>query len=610
MGYNTRVSYTSDGTTTDYVLPFRYVDTGDVKVYEAISFASIPFTFVNPNMIRLTTAPVLNKVFYIARSTDLTNPKVQWKSGGGVTGDNLNSMTTQLLNSIQEFSDIRATPNMVGSVQPGTAPANNFMTGIDGQGVLIFRRPNATDVTGLSKFADGTTGSGADATATALSPNNQALWLAGAYTGSGQGPYAAISTQDTANSGGSQNPLASLRVDHDINSGAGAGNRFAKMVILNKNAALAGTNTGLKFYTPFFSQFYVKSGDGGTAGTPYGAHYGFSSLVQSEAGATYLDTMQGGEIDVAVRAGSSTAIKVGLLVATVNSDAVKGSQFDGAITIGADSTTTAKWSYGYTLGFPRGPWPFDTNSTLIGTVASTTARVANIGIDFSAVAFTTTPILMPNNAPWRIKNAAGSLNLDILKVDTSDRLVLGTDASGGVILNQSSSVVGTFTSTGPVAGFVADPRSGSGNSYQLFNAAGTSLTLHNGVRTIFTLDNNNDGSASLVGVMSSAGYATSAPKTITANYTVDSGATKDASLIANGSASITLTLPSAAANTGRIINIKNIAAFTVISASANVVSLAGGAATTSILAAAAGKFAMLQSDGTNWQIMMANSGGY
>jgi hypothetical protein len=44
----------------------------------------------------------------------------------------------------------------------------------------------------------------------------------------------------------------------------------------------------------------------------------------------------------------------------------------------------------------------------------------------------------------------------------------------------------------------------------------------------------------------------------------------------------------------------------VNSASSNVVALAGGSAAAAILTATAGKFAALQSDGTNWNVMMAN----
>ena len=93
------------------------------------------------------------------------------------------------------------------------------------------------------------------------------------------------------------------------------------------------------------------------------------------------------------------------------------------------------------------------------------------------------------------------------------------------------------------------------------------------------------------------------PNTQTAAYTVID---KDISLIFNGGASITVTLPTPGSYTGRRLRLKTIAAFTVISASGNVVPMAGGAAGTAILAATAGKWADIESDGTNWIIMAAN----
>ena len=102
-----------------------------------------------------------------------------------------------------------------------------------------------------------------------------------------------------------------------------------------------------------------------------------------------------------------------------------------------------------------------------------------------------------------------------------------------------------------------------------------------------------------------SGYITrTAPVTATANYTVTA---TDTYIINNKAASsMTLTLPTASTQTGREITIKTIVAFTVISASSNVVPAASATAGTAILAATAGKFARLVSDGTNWVIMDNN----
>ena len=89
-----------------------------------------------------------------------------------------------------------------------------------------------------------------------------------------------------------------------------------------------------------------------------------------------------------------------------------------------------------------------------------------------------------------------------------------------------------------------------------------------------------------------------APVTKTADFTVAAGETW---LINNKSgSSCTVTLPTASANTGRVLHFQNYQAQTLVSASSNVVPLAGGAATTAILEAVAGANATLVSDGTSW----------
>jgi hypothetical protein len=89
-----------------------------------------------------------------------------------------------------------------------------------------------------------------------------------------------------------------------------------------------------------------------------------------------------------------------------------------------------------------------------------------------------------------------------------------------------------------------------------------------------------------------------APVTKTANFSVANGETW---LINNKSgSSCTVTLPTASTNTGRVLHFQNYQAQTLVSASSNVVPLAGGSATTAILEAVAGANATLVSDGTSW----------
>ncbi len=100
--------------------------------------------------------------------------------------------------------------------------------------------------------------------------------------------------------------------------------------------------------------------------------------------------------------------------------------------------------------------------------------------------------------------------------------------------------------------------------------------------------------------------ATTAPNTQTgAAYSI---VDTDNYVIANRAGTVTLTLPdpTSVLYIGRTIRVRTIQSQTVVSASGNVVPLAGGAAGTAILAATAGKWADLTADGTAWQITASN----
>jgi hypothetical protein len=98
-------------------------------------------------------------------------------------------------------------------------------------------------------------------------------------------------------------------------------------------------------------------------------------------------------------------------------------------------------------------------------------------------------------------------------------------------------------------------------------------------------------------------YSTTPNTQTGATYTVTG---TDNTVRANGAATMTLTLPAVASSIGRKLRIITIVNFTVVSATANVVPLAGGAASTAILAATAGKWADLECDGANWIITSSN----
>jgi len=107
-------------------------------------------------------------------------------------------------------------------------------------------------------------------------------------------------------------------------------------------------------------------------------------------------------------------------------------------------------------------------------------------------------------------------------------------------------------------------------------------------------------SVAVTGKLNGTQLDLNAPVTKTASFTL---ADTENFVVCNGAGSITVTFPTASANTGRVVWIKTIAAQTVVSASSNVKPIGSNTAGTAILAASAGAWAMLVCDGTDWIVM-------
>jgi hypothetical protein len=96
--------------------------------------------------------------------------------------------------------------------------------------------------------------------------------------------------------------------------------------------------------------------------------------------------------------------------------------------------------------------------------------------------------------------------------------------------------------------------------------------------------------------------ANGSPATKTADFTV---AATENWLINNKTSTCTVTLPSAAAFTGRVLHFTNYQPQLLVSASSDVVLITGGSTQTSILPATDGAWATLVSNGANWRILQA-----
>ncbi len=170
----------------------------------------------------------------------------------------------------------------------------------------------------------------------------------------------------------------------------------------------------------------------------------------------------------------------------------------------------------------------------------------------------------------------------------------GTAGTGAMTFGRSTAAqtlnFGTGANTSGVTKAINIGTAGLSNSITTINI-GSAVAGATGITTINSQETNVNG------------FSATAP--VTVNAATYTQLITDFSLIVTTTAP-TITLLSAATYPGKILYINNITATAVTSASANVVPLGSATAGTAILAATAGKFAMLQSNGTNWITIMAN----
>ena len=239
-------------------------------------------------------------------------------------------------------------------------------------------------------------------------------------------------------------------------------------------------------------------------------------------------------------------------------------------------------------------WTTPTTGTV--TAVTGTAPVVSSGgttpaISMAAANGTTNGYL--TSTDWTTFNSKGSGTVTSVSVVSANGLA-GTSSGGATpALTLSTTITGLLKGNG-----TAISAATSGTDYAPATS-GTSILYGNGAGG-FSNVTVGTGLTFSAGTLSAA---TSAPITKTADFTVGAGETW---FINNKSGSTcTVTLPTPSTNTGRQLNFKNTQAQTLVSASSNVVGLAGGAAATAILAASTGDWAALVSDGTNWIIMQA-----
>ena len=185
--------------------------------------------------------------------------------------------------------------------------------------------------------------------------------------------------------------------------------------------------------------------------------------------------------------------------------------------------------------------------------------------------------------------------------------------SSGVEMGRITASALTATGNAGILTGTAIPAGGTaGSGYKFSSTSNFGLFFGSGAPSLSAARGSfylrSDGLAPYTNINGTTGwmpiYGDAGPVIKVADWTV---ADTEQSFVSNRGASNTVTLPTASSFPGRWIYIKTIQAQTVVSASSNVKPLVSDTAGTAILPATDGAWAALQSDGSNWILMMGSA---
>jgi outer membrane murein-binding lipoprotein Lpp len=323
-------------------------------------------------------------------------------------------------------------------------------------------------------------------------------------------------------------------------------------------------------------------------------------IVGDGANVLRTDTVFGGVLD-----GTYDAL-------TLDNDAVTTSK------ILNDAVTTAKILDANVTGAK-----IESSVALAGSPTTTTQATADDSTRIATTEFVNNvaaDLVLGIVAPGTITNTMLAGGITNAKIDNSAAIaysklnlatsILNADVSASAAiayskLNLATSIVNADISASAA---IVDTKLDTISTASKVSNSATTATSANTASAIVARDASGNFTAGTIAAtnIDLSGYLDrGAPVTKTADFTV---AATENWLISNKASSCTVTLPTASSFTGRELMIKNLAAFTVVSASSNVKPIGTNTAGTAILPATAGTWCTLVSDGTDWIVMQSGPG--
>ncbi len=224
---------TGDGSTTDFTIPYTYLEADDVTAL--VGGVSTSFTFTSSNVVTFASAPANGVTVRIVRNTDLDNLNVTYSDGGALTAQQLNNSNNQLLFGVQEAID-RANESI--------AVAADGKYDAQTRGIKNLATPtNANDATNKS-YVDTSANNAASSAAAALVSQNasSASATASANSATASAGSATTSANESTDSANSATASAASAATATTQAALATTNGAAQVVLATTQAALATTN--------------------------------------------------------------------------------------------------------------------------------------------------------------------------------------------------------------------------------------------------------------------------------------------------------------------------------------------------------------------------------
>lgn len=228
---------TGDGSTTDFTIPYSYLEADDVTAF--VDGVSTSFTFTSDNIVSFATAPANGAAVRIVRNTDIASLNVTYSDGGALTAKQLNDSNTQLLYGVQEAIDTASeaiTLDDDGKFDAQVSSTDRVIKNVADP-------TNAQDVATKNYVDTASTSQVNQATTQATNAANSATAAANSATASANSASAASASETNAASSSSTATTQALNSSNSATASATSAASSATSATASANSATAAASS-------------------------------------------------------------------------------------------------------------------------------------------------------------------------------------------------------------------------------------------------------------------------------------------------------------------------------------------------------------------------------